>query len=478
MAETLKKVKRSAIAHYLDTTPTSDTRTYELMNLGISGLTVDYAPETSSSQYIADNNATTEVNSYAPTTSIEQEVIKGDKIYDFINRLRRSRAILSDAYTTMITVEAYDKSEDNNYPAEKQTVSVQIDEFGGDQPDPPHISYTINFIGAPVKGYFNVKTKEFSEDGSSGGEGGGSEESGGVSVSIAEALEKAGVTLEEIIDNYRNPEGYSGNYIKSINFINAEKISNSVSCAALTDVAMPVATEVADGVFKDCYSLKNVTMPLVKFILPLSYSGTGAFQNCYSLKYVNMASAVQIGYNAFENCYALKKADIPEVKILFQSSFNNCVSLESVNMPLAVDISNNAFENCYSLKNVYMPNVERVYSSAFKNCYSLKSVNIPLSTQVYRDAFENCYSLEKVYINKANAIESGTFTGCYSLISFCINSDIVVELENTDVFSDTPIAEGHGYIYVPDALVDSYKSDSNWSVYANQIKPMSEYVDA
>lgn len=166
MAETLKKVKRSAIAHYLDTAPNTESPVYERMNVGISGLTIDYSPETSSSQYLAEDSATTEVTGYSPTASVEQEVIKGDKIYDFINGLRRNRAVLSDAYTTMVTVEAYEQTEDGVYTAEKQNVSIQIDEFGGDQPDPPHISYTINFRGDPVKGTFNVGTKTFTAEGS------------------------------------------------------------------------------------------------------------------------------------------------------------------------------------------------------------------------------------------------------------------------------------------------------------------------
>ena len=33
------------------------------------------------------------------------------------------------------------------------------------------------------------------------------------------------------------------------------------------------------------------------------------------------------------------------------------------------------------------------------------------------------------------------------------------------------------YIYVPDDLVENYKTATNWSVYASQIKPLSEYVE-
>ena len=43
---------------------------------------------------------------------------------------------------------------------------------------------------------------------------------------------------------------------------------------------------------------------------------------------------------------------------------------------------------------------------------------------------------------------------------------------------NTPIAKGTGYIYVPDALVNDYKKATNWSVFANQIKPLSEYVES
>lgn len=44
-------------------------------------------------------------------------------------------------------------------------------------------------------------------------------------------------------------------------------------------------------------------------------------------------------------------------------------------------------------------------------------------------------------------------------------------------FTNTLIASGTGFIYVPDALVESYKTATNWSTYADQILPLSEYVE-
>lgn len=43
---------------------------------------------------------------------------------------------------------------------------------------------------------------------------------------------------------------------------------------------------------------------------------------------------------------------------------------------------------------------------------------------------------------------------------------------NASVFSGTSISKGG--IYVPDNLVDSFKSATNWSTYADDIKPISE----
>ena len=53
----------------------------------------------------------------------------------------------------------------------------------------------------------------------------------------------------------------------------------------------------------------------------------------------------------------------------------------------------------------------------------------------------------------------------------------MAKLEKTSAFKDTPIESGTGYVYVPSALVDSYKSATNWSTYADQIRAIENYPD-
>lgn len=56
-----------------------------------------------------------------------------------------------------------------------------------------------------------------------------------------------------------------------------------------------------------------------------------------------------------------------------------------------------------------------------------------------------------------------------------INKPYVFPLNSNDL-KGTTIEKATGYVYVPDDMVDTYKSATNWSTYASQIKGMSELV--
>lgn len=94
---------------------------------------------------------------------------------------------------------------------------------------------------------------------------------------------------------------------------------------------------------------------------------------------------------------------------------------------------------------------DRPYAYAY--CYSLRSVDFitPNALSLTRNLFQGCSFLEKVIIR------------CQDL-----------PLAGADMFIDTPIANGTGYIYVLDDMVDTYKAAEHWSTWASQIKPLSE----
>lgn len=66
--------------------------------------------------------------------------------------------------------------------------------------------------------------------------------------------------------------------------------------------------------------------------------------------------------------------------------------------------------------------------------------------------------------------------GCTYLENVVIKNSNSVITASTAIFKSSNVESGTAFIYVPDALVDGYKAATNWSTYASQIKPLSEYI--
>lgn len=111
---------------------------------------------------------------------------------------------------------------------------------------------------------------------------------------------------------------------------------------------------------------------------------------------------------------------------------------------------------------------------AFYNCTALTSVNFPNVTSVGTASFRKCTSLAKADFGSCVAFSSNIFQNC-SKLSALILRDVAAVSSLSGNLSGTLIASGTGYIYVPRALVDSYKAATNWSTYAAQIRAIEDY---
>jgi len=154
------KIKRSQIQTFMNTTPLA-AATYKLIGDGVTTGKINYNPKTTEETYIDQDNASISVDSYAPVMPIEATAKSGDDVFDFVDALRVARAVLDDAETDIVNVWMYETGGPTAYPAEKQAVSVQIDDFGGDGGQAAKINYTLNFVGNPVPGTFNATTSAF-----------------------------------------------------------------------------------------------------------------------------------------------------------------------------------------------------------------------------------------------------------------------------------------------------------------------------
>ena len=115
-------------------------------------------------------------------------------------------------------------------------------------------------------------------------------------------------------------------------------------------------------------------------------------------------------------------------------------------------------------------------SYAFSSCFSLTAAGFQAATKVYEHAFDRCSSLTTVDLPAVTRIDSSAFYRCSALATVILRSATMATLSSTNVFDNTPIKSGTGYIYVPAALVGSYKAARNWSTYANQFRALEDYT--
>ena len=177
--------------------------------------------------------------------------------------------------------------------------------------------------------------------------------------------------------------------------------------------------------------------------------------------------------------------------------FGNCTNLTSI-PPLDTSKSTYMFYmfgNCTNLTTIPQLDTSKVnnISSLFLDCTNLTSIP-PLDTSsctAMSSAFQGCNKLEKIDITKF--IDGTNYNyhfaySCYSLKTLIIRTMDTIPALNSNAFTNcyhfygttdatyNPNGLKDGRIYVPDDKVESLKTATNWSVFADIIKPLSEYT--
>ena len=112
----------------------------------------------------------------------------------------------------------------------------------------------------------------------------------------------------------------------------------------------------------------------------------------------------------------------------------------------------------------------------FRGYSNLQSVRFDNVVTMKSATFHSCTGLTKAEFGNLKSISANDFYNCTNLTALIILTPSVCSLSNTNAFTNTPIASGTGFVYVPDNLVASYKGATNWSAFANSIKPISGYT--
>ncbi len=162
----------------------------------------------------------------------------------------------------------------------------------------------------------------------------------------------------------------------------------------------------------------------------------------------------------------------PSVKKLRSYVFKYS-SIEKVSFEgIILEIDGDAFSDCALTEFVCPNGVLSMNYAVFPRCKSLKTLDLSNYNGDIGNYFcIGCSTLSIVKLGTVTSIGAQAFNGCNALQSVLIGATTPPTL-GSGVFSSSGIT-----IYVPDESVEAYKSATNWSAYADYIKPLSEYVE-
>lgn len=121
--------------------------------------------------------------------------------------------------------------------------------------------------------------------------------------------------------------------------------------------------------------------------------------------------------------------------------------------------------------------VTTVGAYAFQNCSGLTSVSFPNVTSIGDYAFNAAHKLAKADLPKVTSIGQHGFSAANALETLILRDTETVCTLGADGLYYTKIHSGQGYIYVPAALVDSYKETACWKYEVDQIRAIEDYPE-
>ena len=266
--------------------------------------------------------------------------------------------------------------------------------------------------------------------------------------------------------------------ISNINNVTNQNIASGTDAVnAAGRAQIKGITETAQGKIKD---INNTAVSQIEAINNTASSQIKSINNV-AQENINVINGVSDG-NTKEIATALDMiVDTFEKKIAIEKPYYAYLmdfKIGDFNDDEITKVREYAFYGKKSLTSINLPACTSIDYSAFRECTTLTSINLPACTIIYYGAFIECTSLTSIDLPVCTSIGSSAFDSCTALTSIKLaNTSKICTLSNSNAFNNTPIANKAGYIYVPDELVEQYKKATNWSVYASQIKPLSEYTE-
>jgi hypothetical protein len=208
----------------------------------------------------------------------------------------------------------------------------------------------------------------------------------------------------------------------------------------------------------------------------------------------------------------------PNVTEIGKYALSECSKLNSINLPNAIVIGDNAFykgSGNGTASSMILGNVTTIGTSAFYGFFKegvIDSLNLNSLQSIAGNAFKGAnFSIENIRFPSGMVITSSgellmaiggnvklidipdgaisfsipnyAFRRNYSMTAFILrNTTMLTFTDNSEILTETPIRQagnystvGQGYIYVPSALVNAYKTD--WASKTN-LASLVDYIRA
>lgn len=216
--------------------------------------------------------------------------------------------------------------------------------------------------------------------------------------------------------------------------------------------------------------------------LTVNVSGGGGYDLLDIVKRTEPSGAVVLddtsNFNVrpyfFQSYTGITSFSSNKAKELQAYAFQNCSNMTSVNCSNCTKLEASVFEGCSKLASITLSQNYSVAQNAFRGLSSLVNFDF-WGNGTANTLFYGCSNLEKVDCKNLNLynFSVNTFQNCSKLNVLIIRKTSgVAGLAHTSAFTSTPFASGGtgGTLYVPNDLISSYQSASNWSTilgYAN-----------
>ena len=205
---------------------------------------------------------------------------------------------------------------------------------------------------------------------------------------------------------------------------------------------------------------------------------THAFQGRTGITSITANSVISIPIGFLQSCSGLTQASFPNATEIWDDAFNSCSHLVSVDVRNVTKLrTKRIFSGCSSLTTFVggLTKLQSFADQSFKNT-RVPIFVLPSCTSVGLEAFAGNTALTTCDFDAVSLGSTSVFSGDTSLATLIIRKNSVASLNNINSFTNTPFADGGtgGTLYVPNDLIASYHSASNWSTILgytnNQIK--------